>query len=52
MYFKDFTYLFLEQGEGREKQRERTIDVREIHGSVAAHTHPHPGTEPQPVQVP
>ena len=28
--FKDFIY-FLETGEGREKQRERNIDVREKH---------------------
>ena len=25
--FKDFTYLFLERGEGREKERERNINV-------------------------
>ena len=25
--FKDFVYLFLEGGEGREKERERNIDV-------------------------
>ena len=29
--FKDFIYLFLERGEGREKERERNIDVREKH---------------------
>ena len=32
--FKDVIYLFLERGEGREKEWERTIDV------------PQPGTEP------
>ena len=26
-FFKDFIYLFLERGEGREKERERNIDV-------------------------
>ena len=28
-FFKDFTYLFLESREGREKEGERKIDVRE-----------------------
>ena len=27
MFFKDFIYLFLERGEGREKERERNINV-------------------------
>ena len=42
LYFlKDFIYLFLERGEGREKVRERNInDVQEIHGSVASCTSP------------
>ena len=26
-FFKDFIYLFLEKGEGREKERERNINV-------------------------
>ena len=26
-FFKDFIYLFLERGEGREKERERNINV-------------------------
>ena len=26
-FFKDFIYLFLERGEGREKERERNISV-------------------------
>ena len=29
--FKDFIYLFLEKGEGREKERERSLEVREKH---------------------
>ena len=27
IFFKDFVYLFLERGEGREKERERNINV-------------------------
>ena len=27
LFFKDFIYLFLERGEGREKERERNINV-------------------------
>ena len=27
LFFKDFIYLFLEQGEGKEKERERNINV-------------------------
>ena len=34
--FKDFVYLFLEGGEGREKETERNIDVWEIHELVAS----------------
>ena len=37
---KDFMYLFLEKGEGREKERERNISVRQKHGSVAFRTCP------------
>ena len=29
--FKDFIYLFLERGGGRDKEKERNIDVREKH---------------------
>ena len=36
--FKDFIDLFLERREGREKERERNIDVQEIHHSVASCT--------------
>ena len=35
-----FIYLFLEQGEGREKDRERSISVWEKHWPVASHTPP------------
>ena len=38
--FKDFIYVFLERGEGREKERERDIAMREKHQSVASHTRP------------
>ena len=27
IYFLDFVYLFLERGEGKEKERDRNIDV-------------------------
>ena len=33
-YFKAF--LFIERGEGREKEMERNINVREIQGSVTS----------------
>ena len=39
-HFKDFIYVFLERGEGREKEWERNINVWEIHWSVASHTTP------------
>ena len=37
---KDFIYLLLERGEEREKERERNIEVWEIHQSVASLTPP------------
>ena len=37
---KDFIYLFLERGEGREKEREKNIIVQEKHSLVASHTPP------------
>ena len=40
LYFLNFIYLFLERGEGKEKDRERNISVGETHGSVASHTLP------------
>ena len=38
-FFKDFIYLFLER-EGREKQRERNINVWEKHQLIASHMPP------------
>ena len=38
--FKDFIYLFLERGEGREKQRKRNIDVCERYINVLPLTCP------------
>ena len=35
-FFKDFIYLFLEREEGREKERERHINVWEQHQLVAS----------------
>ena len=48
IFFKDFIYLFLESGEGREKERERNIGAREKHRSVASYTPPtrHPAHNP------
>ena len=37
---KDFIYLFLQREEGREKERERNIDVREICQLVASRAPP------------
>ena len=37
---KYFIHLFLERGEGREGERERNINVREIHESLASHMPP------------
>ena len=36
MFFKYFIHLFLGRGERREKEKERNIDVREKHQSVAS----------------
>ena len=35
-----FIYLHLETGEGKEKRKERNINVQEKHRSVASHTSP------------
>ena len=40
IYFKDFIYLYFREGERREEERERNIDVREKHQSVASCTRP------------
>ena len=37
-FLKRFIYLFIERGERKEKERERNIDVQEIHGSDAFRT--------------
>ena len=42
--FKHFIYLFLERGKGG-REKERNIDMQEIHRSVASHTPP-TGTQP------
>ena len=39
-------YLLLGRGEGREKERQRNIDVRDKHGSMASPYVPRPGPEP------
>ena len=43
---------FLERGEGREKEKERNINVREIHQSVASHTCPAGGPSCDPGRWP
>ena len=35
-----FIYLFLERGEGREKERDRNINVPEKHQSIVSHMLP------------
>ena len=40
IYFKYFIYLFLETGEGREKERERTLMFERHTSSVASHMPP------------
>ena len=45
-FLKDFIYLFLERGEGREKERERNVHVREKHYLVAYLACPQLGTWP------
>ena len=50
-----FIYLFIylsERGEGREKERERNIDVREKHQLGASHTCSNWGQNPQSRHVP
>ena len=50
--FKHFTYLFLERGEGREKERKRNFDVKEKHQSSASSVYSDLGPSPQPRHVP
>ena len=38
--FKDFIYSFLERREGREKEREKNINVSEINRLIASHMPP------------
>ena len=40
VFLKDFTHLFLERGEERERERERNTDVREKYQPVASRMHP------------
>ena len=44
--------LILERAEGREEERERNTDVREIHQSAASCRHTDQGLNPQPRHVP
>ena len=44
--------MILERGEGREKERERNINVREKYGSVASQTRPDQGPNLQSKHVP
>ena len=47
-----FVCLFLEREEGKEKEREKNIDVKEKQRLVASHMHPDQGPNPQPRHVP
>ena len=47
-FFKDFIYLLLERGGGREKERERNINVREKYRLVASHMRPDQQLNRQP----
>ena len=51
MEIKDFIYVFLERGRGREKE-ERNIDMRDKHHLVASHMHPDQESNLQPRHVP
>ena len=50
--FKDFIYLFLQRGEGREKERERNNNMREKHRSATSHTCPDQKPNRQPRHIP
>ena len=52
-FLKDVIYLFIERGEGREKERERNIAVWEMYWLVSCLLHnPNWGPGPQPRRVP
>ena len=48
---KDFIYIFLKRGEGRDKERERNVDVKENHWSAASLMRPNWRPNPQPRHV-
>ena len=50
-FLKQILFI-LERGEGREKQRDGNIDVREKHRLVALHTHSDLGPNQQPRHCP
>ena len=52
IFFKNCIYLLLERGEMREKERERSNGVREIHKSVASVHAPKWGPGPKAWHVP
>ena len=47
LFFKDFIHSFLERGEGKEKERETSIDMREKHHQLPLNW----GLNPQPRHV-
>ena len=52
LFCKDFIYLFLKRGEGREKERQRNTDAREKHQSFASCLCPDQGLNLKPRHVP
>ena len=48
LFFKYFIHIFLDRGEGKEKQRKRNTDVWEKHRSVASHMLPNQGPNCNP----
>ena len=49
--YLSMSLLILEREGERERERERNTEVREKHGTVASHTHPDWGLNPQPKYV-
>ena len=45
-------YLFLERGGGKKKEREKNIDMQEVHQSVASHMPPAGGLACNPGMYP